>query len=109
MKNLFGIITCIFLFSASPVFAFSLEEAKNSGYVGEKQDGFLGVIKTDAKGEIASLVAEINAKRKAMYKKLAKKTGTDLQAVGKVTANKVIGKMLSGQYYMNGSGSWVKK
>ncbi len=86
-----------------------IDAAISQGIVGEKVDGFLGLVKGSAPADIERKVNEINAKRRALYQQLASETGTTLQQVGVVTGEKQIEKLPSGAYYMNTSGQWVKK
>lgn len=115
MKNIIfkTIIIVSFLFS-SIVFAIGLDEAKQKGLVGEKNNGYLDVVivqKTALKhmrSNAQLLVDDINAKRKAAYIKLAAKNGITLQQVEKLAAAKTYKKTNSGHYlWMNAQ--WTKK
>ena len=83
-----------FLFS-SIAFAIGLDEANQQGLV---------VVKKDAQ----ILVNDINAKRKAVYVKLAAKNGITLQQVEKLAAEKTYKKTSTGNYLWM-SGKWAKK
>ena len=100
-----SLIIVSFLFS-SLAFAIGLDEAKDKGLVGEKGNGYLGVVivQKDAQG----LVADINAKRKAVYVELAAKNGITLQQVEKLAAKKAYDKTSTGHYLWVGN-QWVKK
>ncbi|AGH46445.1 YdbL family protein [Paraglaciecola psychrophila] len=115
MKNIIfkTIIIVSFVFS-SVVFAIDLDEAKDNGLVGEKDNGYLGlvVIQTNTQNNTPSetqlLIDDINAKRKAVYIELAVKNGITLQQVEKLAAAKAYEKTSSGHYlWMNGQ--WTKK
>jgi uncharacterized protein YdbL (DUF1318 family) len=111
MKNIIfkTIIIVSFLFS-SVVFAIGLDEAKDNGLVGEKDNGYLGlvVIQKNKQSETQILVDDINAKRKAVYTELAAKNGITLQQLEKLAAAKAYKKTSSGHYlWMNGQ--WTKK
>ena len=86
-----------------------IDAAISQGIVGEKIDGFLGLVKGNAPADLGRKVNEINAKRRALYQRLASQTGTTLQEVGRVTGEKQIAKLPSGAYYMNDAGRWVQK
>jgi uncharacterized protein YdbL (DUF1318 family) len=111
MKNIIfkSIIVVSFLFS-SVVFAIDLDEAKQKGLVGEKNNGYLGlvVIQKNVQNETQRLVDDINVKRKAVYIKLAEKNGISLQQVEKLAAAKAYEKTISG-HYLWVSGQWAKK
>ncbi|WP_297818348.1 YdbL family protein [uncultured Paraglaciecola sp.] len=107
MKNrIFTSLTIVSLLFSSIAFAIGLDEAKDKGLVGEKDNGYLGVViaQKDAQG----LVADINAKRKAVYVELAAKNGITLQQVEKLAAKKAYDKTSTGHYLWVGN-QWVKK
>lgn len=90
-----------------PSMAMELQEAKSKGLVGEKVDGYLGVVK--ASPDVSRLVAEINDARKKYYKEIAERNKISLEAVEKLAGEKAIDKTLSGQYVQTTSGQWQKK
>lgn len=107
MKNrIFTSLIIVSLLFSSIAFAIGLDEAKDKGLVGEKGNGYLGVVivQKDAQG----LVADINAKRKAVYVELAAKNGITLQQVEKLAAKKAYDKTRTGHYLWVGN-QWVKK
>lgn len=93
------------LFS-SIALAIGLDEAKDKGLVGEKDNGYLGVVV--AQQDAQALVADINAKRKAVYAELATKNGITLQQVEKLAAKKAYDKTSSGHYLWLRD-QWTKK
>ncbi len=88
-------------------FALSLDEAKASGVVGEKLNGYLGVVSSNPQGE--KLVSEINAQRRAKYEEIANKNGTARDVVESLAAKKAIEKTLPGQWIEVSPGKWKKK
>jgi uncharacterized protein YdbL (DUF1318 family) len=108
MKNkviLKSIIIVSLLFS-SIAFAIGLDEAKQKGLIGEKDNGYLGLVIIQQDAQL--LIKDINAKRKAVYIKLAAKNGITVQQVEKLAAQKAYDKTRSGHYlWMNGK--WTKK
>ena len=85
-----------------------IDAAIAAGEVGERIDGYLGVVGT-ADPAITRKVNEVNNRRRALYDRLARETGTTPAQVARVTGEKQIAKLRSGQYYMDASGSWKKK
>jgi uncharacterized protein YdbL (DUF1318 family) len=84
----------------------SLADAKTAGYVGEKPDGYLGVVRSvNQADEIARL---INDARRAEYQRVAKQNGVQLGDVEAIAGKKAIDKTPAGQYIQL-NGSWVKK
>jgi uncharacterized protein YdbL (DUF1318 family) len=95
----------LFMFTLS-VSADQLDDAKEQGLVGEKPDGYLGVIVSS--NATQELVASINAKRKSTYQQLANKNNLELSQVEALAAKKAFSKTETGHYiWLNGS--WSKK
>ncbi len=88
-------------------FALSLDEAKAKGLVGERQDGYLGVVSAGA--EATTLVKSINNQRRAEYDRIAGQNGTPRTAIEKLAAEKAYANTPGGQYVQGSNGSWVKK
>jgi hypothetical protein len=88
-------------------FALSLDEAKAKGLVGERQDGYLGVISGGSEAE--ALARTINNQRRALYQSSAAKNGTSQAAVEAVAGQKAQSLTPSGQYIQGSNGAWVKK
>ncbi len=89
--------------------AQSLAEAKEAGWVGERPDGYLGLVKPDTPDDIKKLVQDINAKRRERYLEIAKKNGTKLEAVHVIVGAKLIKRAQPSDYIMNSAGKWIKK
>ncbi|MEM5547815.1 YdbL family protein [Pseudoalteromonas fuliginea] len=106
-KKKLNIITLVSAVCISfSVWAISLDDAKNQGFVGEDSSGYLGLVVQNA--EAKAVVDDINAKRKAQYLKLAKKNNLSLSQVEALAAAKTIEKTQSG-HYVEVNGNWVKK
>ncbi|HHD63046.1 MAG TPA: DUF1318 domain-containing protein [Desulfobulbaceae bacterium] len=104
-KTILFLLTTLFLFCQTG-FALDLGAAKAQGLVGETVTGYLAPVK--ATPEVQKLVNSINAKRKAMYAKIAKRNGTSLPAVEQLAGKKAIEKTPPGQFINLGKG-WQKK
>lgn len=92
---------------ASSAFALSLDEAKANGLVGERTNGYLGTVNpsnTDAK----ALTDEVNQKRRQAYEDIARRNGTNLQAVERLAGEKAIQNTKPGNF-VEGPGGWIKK
>lgn len=86
-----------------------IEAAKDQGVVGERIDGFLGIVNGGADPALVRLVNDINNKRRAVYDDTAGKTGTTMEQVARVTGEKQIARADSGEFYMDDTGSWKQK
>ncbi len=91
-------------FAADPV----IEAAIDAGTVGERIDGYLGVV-GDADAATTRKVNEINNRRRAKYEQVAADTGTTAAQVGRVTGEQQIAKLQAGEYYMDESATWKRK
>ncbi len=90
---------------AGPVAAQSLDELRAAGRIGERFDGF-----AEARdGALADQVAEINAKRRAIYQEQANKQGVPLEQVGKVYAVEIVKQVPSGTWILTPDGQWRQK
>jgi len=91
------------------VWADQLGDAKQAGTVGERPDGYLGVVGGGAGAEVKALVDEINGKRREEYRAIAEKRGISVEAVAVLAGKKWIEKTPPGQYVMTSSGKWIRK
>jgi len=108
MKHgLFSALFAFVLLAAIPAMALTLDQARSSGAVGEKLDGYVGVVK--ASPDASSVAADVNAKRKAEYEKISKQNGQPVSVVGKVAAEQIINGLPKGSYYQSPNGSWTQK
>ncbi|MGB1141113.1 MAG: YdbL family protein [Halioglobus sp.] len=106
IKSTIRLALATLLLSALPALALDLGEAKAKGLVGETNSGYLGAVKPSS--SVDALVADINAKRKAHYQKIAKQNNISLQAVEARAGLKAIEKTPAGEYVNTGAG-WQKK
>ena len=102
-------LALVTLGSALPAFAQSLDQAKAAGLVGEKADGFLGVVAADAPADVRAMVDRINAERRARYADIAQKQNAPLDAVAKIAGEKLIERAPAGQYVLGADGRWRRK
>jgi uncharacterized protein YdbL (DUF1318 family) len=92
-----------------PALAGPLEDAKAQGLVGERIDGYVGVVDSGAPGSVKSLVNQINAEREAKYAEIAKKQGAPVAAVAQIAGTKLIERAPKGEYVMGANGQWQRK
>lgn len=100
-------VTGLVVMAAGSAFAMGLSEARASGAVGEKADGYVAVIQDSA--EANALAAEVNARRKAEYAKISAANSQPVAVVAKLAAEEIIQKLPAGSKYQNASGAWVSK
>jgi len=88
--------------------AMDLRAAKQAGFVGERLDGYLGLVR-QAPDDVRALVREVNRKRRARYRQIAAKSGVDLHQVELLAGKKAIAKTPSGLFVQSPAGNWVRK
>ncbi|MGH6920474.1 MAG: YdbL family protein [Geminicoccaceae bacterium] len=99
----------LLLCTALPAAAQSLDQAKAAGQVGERIDGYVGVVDANAPGSVRALVDRVNAKREAKYAEIAKERGTPVVAVAQIAGRKLIERAPDGEYVMGANGRWRQK
>ena len=91
--------------TAPPALAQSLDQLRASGAVGERFDGYAQALDSSAAGA----VKQVNAKRKQIYAKEAKKTGAPIGQVGRVFAGRIFKQAPAGTKFLQENGKWVTK
>lgn len=97
------------LLLAAPAQAGALDDAKDAGWVGERRDGFVGLVRRDAPDDVKALVEEINRKRRATYERIAERRGTTVVAVAALAGEKLIREAPDGHFVQDPEGDWVRK
>ena len=109
MVRIGAIVLLALRLAIGPAQAGPLEDAKAQGLVGERIDGYLGVVDSGAPGSIRSLVDQINAEREAAYARIAQKQGAPVEAVAQIAGTKLIQRAPKGEYVMGADGRWQRK
>lgn len=106
-----ALVLCVFFATGmiNTSLAADLGSAKAQGLVGEKRDGYLGLVDPNAPADVKQLVKNINDKRRANYEAIAKKNKVSVDQVGKLTAEKVINKAAKGTFVQGPGGGWQKR
>ncbi|MBT2133452.1 DUF1318 domain-containing protein [Croceibacterium sp. LX-88] len=81
------------------------EAARQAGQVGEKTDGYLGVV-GDQPASIQKMVADINIKRRANYAERAQAQNATLEAYALTQGCVLIGRTQPGEKYQAPNGTW---
>ena len=89
------------LAQASP----ALGAAIASGQVGERYDGYMGIV-TSASPQVRRQVSAVNLQRRSLYYQLASTRHVNAQVVGIATGCQLIAHLSAGQAYMLGDGTW---
>ncbi|WP_394728076.1 YdbL family protein [Altererythrobacter sp. GH1-8] len=81
------------------------EAARSSGQVGEKMDGYLGIVGS-ASPDLQRLVDDINIKRKAVYSQRAQEARATLEEYALTAGCQAIARTVPGEKYQAPDGSW---
>jgi uncharacterized protein YdbL (DUF1318 family) len=86
----------------------AVEAARAAGLVGERYDGYLGVVGT-VSGTVRSQVATINIRRRSLYSNLASSKGVSPQDVGVTAGCQLLARIGVGEAYMWVDGAWHRR
>ena len=93
---------------ATPAFAQrdpAYEAARSSGKVGEKPDGYLGVV-GGGDASVRKLVDDLNIKRRALYAQKAQAANATLEEYALTAGCLAIARTAPGEKYMTPQGAW---
>lgn len=102
-------VLVVFAFMINFAFAATLDEAKASGLIGEKQDGYIGLVQANVPADVVALVADVNAQRRQRYAQIAQQNGIAVDQVAKLAFTKAFENTLSGNYVESAPGQWTRK
>lgn len=85
-----------------------LDGPRAAGTVGEHYDGY-AVAHGTASPDIARLIDQVNAERRAVYAERAKNTGAPIEAVGKIYAGEIMKSAPAGTWFLGENGQWTRK
>ncbi len=86
-----------------------LDGFRADGVIAERFDGYVEIRDSNAPGEARALVADVNAKRRALYTQRASESNVPVAEVGKVFANKIAERAPSGTYFRRPGGDYVRR
>ena len=81
------------------------QAARSAGQVGEKPDGYLGVVGSQS-GAVQSLVNDLNIRRRENYAQKAQEQGVTLQEYAMTQGCILIARTEAGEKYQAPDGSW---
>jgi uncharacterized protein len=85
-----------------------LDGPRAAGTVGERYDGY-AVAHGTVSPDIAKLIDQVNAERRAVYAERAKNTGAPTEAVGKIYAQEILKSAPAGTWFLGENGQWTRK
>lgn len=96
---------------ATPAFAQrdpAYAAARSSGQVGEKMDGYLGIVGASTP-DLQRIVNDINIKRRAVYSERAKANNATLEEYALTAGCQAIAATTPGEKYQAPDGSWATR
>lgn len=96
------------VFGAAPAMAADLDSLRASGVIAERYDGFVEIRKGGS-AEARRIVAEVNAKRREIYKKRAEAQDVPVDQVGRIYAKQIFEKVPEGVWFRTPDGEYVQK
>lgn len=100
--------TTMLVLAGTLAFAADLATAKRDGLIGEREDGYIGIVQTDASADVRKLVADVNAKRRSRYQAIADENRIALSVVEERAGRTAITRTQDGLFIRSG-GRWVRK
>lgn len=105
-----ALVAALLLLAAAPdAWAEDLDAAKAAGWVGERPDGFIGLVSGSAPPTAKQLVDDVNIRRRQKYIEIARQNRTVFDAVAALAGAKLVERTPPGQYVMTPDGRWLKK
>lgn len=89
--------------------AQSLDEAKASGLIGEKRDGYIGLVQASAPPAVTQLIDDVNRQRRARYEQIARENGITVEQVAQLAYVRAVEATRSGHFVEDANGRWVRK
>ena len=106
-RRIVAILLLAFAFQSA--WAIDIHSAKDQGLVGEANTGYLAAVGASPSAEVKALVADVNGKRKAEFKRTAEKTGATLEQVRFRFYELAVERTRAGHYYQDQQGNWKRK
>lgn len=97
------------LFLGQGALAATLEEAKAAGQIGEKQDGYIGLVQGNVPADVAALVESVNAQRRARYEQIAASNGIAVADVARLAFERAFEATRPGHFVESAPGQWARK
>ncbi len=83
--------------------------AKRAGWIGERLDGYLGLVQEETPADIQDLVLSANEDRRARYQQIADRHDTKIELVEVVAGKKFVEESAPGEFVQQTDGTWERK
>lgn len=84
----------------------TIAQARRSGLIGERYDGYLGIVTASPSDELRRQVGAVNIRRRSLYSGLATRKGVTPEEVGITAACSLFRRIGIGEFYLPGQGGW---
>ncbi len=108
-RRVLALLLSVFLAATAFAADMDLERAKGEGLVGERADGYVGIVAPQADAPVQAMVKQVNQKRRAAYEEIAKKNGTSVDSVAVLAGQKLIERATKGEWVTDAQGNWRQK
>ena len=103
-----GLLLTATLLVGAQALGADLDQAKQNGLVGERADGYLGLVDESAAEDVVMLVKSVNNKRREEYRRIAEKNDLTLEQVQALAGKKAIERTEPGAWILT-NGGWRRK
>jgi len=94
--------------ASAPAQSPAVYAARSAGLVGERYDGYLGIV-GPVSPAVRSQVATINIQRRKLYSDLAARKGVSPQDVGVTAGCELLARVAAGELSMWADGKWRRR
>lgn len=84
------------------------QAARAAGQVGEKPDGYLGIVGA-ASPSLQAMVDDLNLRRRSAYTERARAAGSTVEQMAFTTGCNLIAQTVTGEKYMTPTGEWTTR
>lgn len=109
IKVITSAVALCLLLLASLASAQTLDEAKAAGLIGEKSDGYIGLVQQNAPEAVVELVRDVNRQRRERYQQIARDNDISINTVAQLAYARAVEATQSGNYIEDANGRWVQK
>ena len=85
-----------------------LDAPRAAGTVGERYDGY-AVARGAVAPDLAKLIDQVNAERRAIYAQEAKSKNAPIEEIGKIYAGQILKSAPPGTWFLGENGQWSRK
>jgi len=109
LRNFMALFALLLSIMATPVWAISMDDAKSQGLIGERSNGYLGIVTSNASTDVRKLVDTINNKRRSAYANRASSADVEQSVFEIRMGQRLQARTPAGQFIQLPNGNWQKK